>query len=1268
MSGIGEITNNSGNCLTCDSNIASVETSEKYFKAILDVMRTRSEYADKVSAIDSRGIECISLPIRLRDLSQIKSDAVVDRQNHASNRAENEARIFAAGFYNPTDPANVGFYKNHMGPFVEEVKRKFKDTNGMGVRVISQVTFARLFPVMVNLLMKKTPDGADNLVRRRKAKPGTEVVKEDGTVTREYYSVEEIEQAEAELRKEFKAENFYTLDVEYVPFVINDILISAASLMSIKRTDFHEDFEFPEPEQIFDVESESDPLIVKHYNELLRIAKRDLAILELLESRGGKIEELIEVDCNGKEHVQQQGVSNVLSTKEIYLTLLIYVKFIHTLILEFIKTIDEHSNKFGLSKTQISSIIGIDLSGSASPVSEFERLITDPDLIETFQELPIAFQIPDHMIRVLAVGLVRLLCQSSGSGFSETDSSTGSAQLYQATSSYFGYKKTKTPTTTLFEKFFTVEDAPMAIVEGTMLVGILENKVEPLSSYLHRTTSKYINEDGKFMTSIGIIQNAVRYVENAMTNGKKKSVRYDVLNSDFVFSNESLINTVRRLTGYTNLSENNYPFASYKEELTEKNRILSEKRVMISEKISEQYGSCSLQYYIPLPPVPYNDSELAWFKRKCIELGVKISEIQQRNPGYNWDEIHDVFVRLSEMQIANAASTVEDPSVIDKIATLDEQLKVLFKDSGLDSSEQSQLLDLEKKLLSYSNPGKMEFAYEKFEFKLNKDVDLTMNYQLQKCSILVDGVLRSCMSLINDPNGIKIITDYFDPFFRPFATVNIQSFDIKITVFDKIGKNGNTSKVINMAVKFGSTDDTHVCSKFRTIFYTIQNRQTLISVAKDILDIPQERRDFTTSDVPEQLIMHWDRTQEQNDALQGKEKEKTYKFYDAVRGCNEMYPFYDSNGKRILTEEFNKIVRRYNESQEQREKRDAERKIRDEQDRIRRLQEEAEEAERRKDPNYKPREVKKSDNWIMYDEHGNQITGAEMIRRQALGNFDSSLSSLYSRSTKTSETQSSVLKTDGQKKQKRRQDVRNNEVEIVDSQKEELKAVFKTRRVKTTVTEGEWTKIVYNNKEIRVNVKQEPTERVVKTPTEGRGRSFKTPSRFDQRNRRETKPSNNTGRRENRVSSQTRSYDRSTPSGMMSTARSASGRSNRTFSQGSTPNTYHRNPSDSPSLTKRSGPRIGGSSPGGESPHYLQLDRSTFNVESNNGSLAFYQNQPSSPLASSQTGETLLPPSGLFDMSRGKSPSIASQRSTPNFSGVREEQTFETEDLDPDAW
>lgn len=1261
MSGIGEITNNNGNCLTCDSNIASVETSEKYFKAILEAMRACPDYADKVSAIDPRGIECTALPIRLRDLSQIKSDAFVDRQDHASNRAEYEARVFAAGYYNPTDPSNAGFYKNHMGPYVEEVKKRFRETNGKGVLLVSQVTFARLFPVMVNLLMKKTPDGTDNIVRRRKPKPDTEVLHEDGTVTREYYTVEEIEQAEAELRKEYNAENFYTLDVEYVPFVINDVLISAASLMSVKRTDFHDDFEFPDPEEIFNLEEETDPLILKHYGELLRIAKRDIALLEFLESRGGKIEELIINDCAPTEERVLTKSPNLLSTKEIYLTLLIYIKFIHSLVFEFIKVIEANAGKIGLSKNQISTILGTDLSGSKSPVTEFERLITDTDFSDAFQGLPIAFEIPEHMIRVLAVSIVRLMI--SDTDFTESDSTTGSAQLYQATATYFGYKKTKTPTSQLFEKFFTVEGSPMAIVDSTMLLGVLENKIEPLNSYLHRTASKYINDEGKFMMSIGIIQNAVRYVENSMSNGRKRVFRYDISNSDFVFSNESLINTVRRLTGFTNLSENVNPFNSYKDELTEKIRLLNEKRVEISKKISEKYGPCSLQYYIQLPPIPYNDSELAWFRRKCIEIGVKISEIQQRNPGYDWEEVRKVFVSLNETQIKNATSTIEDPLVINAISMFDDQLKTLLKDSGLDSAEQTQLLELESKLLSYSNPQKMEYGYENFEFELNKGVDLTMNYHLQKCSILVNGVLRSCQSLINDPNGIKIIIDYFDPFFRPFATVNTQSFDIKITVSDMVNKNDVNVKIINMAVRFGSTDNTHVCSKFRTIFYSIADRQTLLSVAKDVLDIPQERRDFTISDVPEQFILRWARTEEQNNAMQGKEKEKTYKFYDVVRGCNEMYPFYDSNGKRILIDEFNKVVKRYNESQEQREKRDIERKIRIEEERLRKEKEDAEEAERRKDPNYKPREVKKTDNWTIIDEHGNQITGAEMIRRQALN-------SLVTQYTPSIE-KTSVLKPDDQKRQqKKRQDVRNNEVEIVESQKEELKAVFKTRRVKSIVTEGEWTKIVYNEKEIRVNLKSEPTERVVKTPIEGRGKAFKTPSRFDARNnsyKRDRVINGRNVRGSSQPRGSSRTYDRNTPSGMMSTTRSASGRSNRTFSQGSTPN-YQRNPSDSPSITKRSGPRIGGASPGGESPHYLQLDRSTFNIDASNGSLAFYQNQPSSPLASSQNGDSLLPPSGLFDMSRGKSPSIASQRSTPQFSGVREEQTFEAENLDPDAW
>lgn len=1262
MSGIGEITNNNGNCLTCDSNIASVDTSEKYFKLILDMMRQRPEYADKVSAIDSSGIECTALPIRLRDLSQIKSNAVLDRQDHASKRADHESRIYAAGYYNPNDPENSLFYKNHMPSYTEEVKKRFKDTEGHGVMVVSQVTFARLFPVMVNLLMKKKPDGTDNIVRQRKAKPNSEVVNEDGSVSREYYTLEEIEEAEMKLRKEKNAENFYSLDVEYVPFSMSDFIISAASSMTVfKKADFYDKSMFPEVEEIFslDPEENNDPLMVQHYEYLMKIANRDMALLDILEKRGGKIEELIHLDCSGVEKKKSNN-ENSLSMKEIYITLLIYIRFLHTFAFEFIKTINFYSNHTDLGKSFISSILGVTLNDQNSPVSQFEEIITSNEAKDYFKSSAIAFQIPDHMLRVLLISIVRLFSGSSLTALDENNSSIG--KLLEGVSNFFGYKSLTHITSDVFDNFFLIEGAPTAIVDTKSFIGTLENRYEPINSYMYRTAPKYMDDEGKFTMAIGIINSSVRYIEN-----NRNSFRYDILNSNFIFSNESLINTVKHLTNFNNLNDTMYPFVSYKNEIMKKINTLTEERIAISNEISLTYGPCSLQYYMTLPPIPYSDSELAWFKRKCIELNVHLNELQQRNPGYDWELVHNVFVNLTEMQIKNAKSDVENPLLIESIQEFDMRLKSLLKNSGLDSSEVEQLLSLESKLLSYSKPETMEFGYEPFEFKFNKDVDLTMNYHLDKSSILINGHVRSCKSLMNDSNGIKILVDYFDPFFRPFATININNYSITVGIIEVVNKNGTTKNVINMAVRFGSTDDTHVCSKFRTFFHTIANRETLFSVSKDILEIPQQRKDFGISDVPEQFSLHWARTIGQNEAMQGNEKEKTFKFYDKVRGCNDMYPFYNNNAKKILSEEFTKVVKKYNDSCEQREKRERER--REEHERKQKEQKELE-----KNPDYKKpvKNVQRNELWTTIDEHGNRITGAEMIRRQAslnLTNVSSNVDfngqeNLDIKNRQNIEFKDHQKSVFGQKSiQKKRQDVRNNEVEIVESQKEELKTVFKTRRIKDKIVEDGWTKIVYHNKEILVNLKQESHERLNKTPIENRGGGFKTPGRFDQRDKRETKKNNRNS------SGNHGNYHRNTPvthSGM-------SNRSNKTFSQGSTPNNQvyynQRNPSASPSLTKRSGPAVGAASPGGESPHYLQLDRNLFNVNSSSGNLAFYHNQPSSPVISStQQSENFLPPSGVFDMGRSQSPSIGSERSTPHYSSMREQQTFDVEVLDTKDW
>lgn len=910
------IKESNGYCITADSNFASKGTCEQFYADLLNKAKSTPGLADFFSAEDSSSYETITLPLGLRNLSLIDSALTTHRENYADERAELESRLYAAEFYPPNNPEYASFYSNFMRSMIEDVKNKFSGVVGSNpVSVVSQISFSRLSQTLVNLLLMKKPDGTDNIVRRRKAKPGSEVINEDGSVSYEYYTLDEIAEGEKELYVQRNAHNYHFIDVDYVPFTYDYLLLSAASLINAKRTERNADIELPTVDEIFTEDDDYDPVFNEQLRELAMIAKRDLTLIDIIESRNASILELIHADSKGVEPLQ--STSNNLSFREIYINLLMYVRVIISIAVDLIKIIREYSTQSGLTNKMINVILGLELTDEnpENCMSILEKHLNDEEFSSMLASMPLMFRFNEHFFRILLVTLIKRATIGSG---------VKNEAIIEKFSTHIGYKKDTSPFGQLIRNFFSEMELSVpesSIIDNKSLINTIEGHKEPIISYLYRTAEKYLDvETGKFKIEPSIIDSTLKLIESYVS-GKKATQKYDILNSDFVFSLDSLINTVKRLSGVSSLTEDYHVFREYKKALEEKTNKLNYLRKEISEELDNIYGQSFSRFYIDLPPIPYDINERKWAARKCLEIEANISSITQINQTFDWMSFRDAFRNLEFQTERLANSDIEDPSIINDVAIGQRNFDECCLQCGLDDSNLAKLKNLEKSLLYYSNLDRIKFGFEKFDFKFDKAVGETMRYQIGKTYIIHQGVLKPVQSLLTNPDFNQIMYDYFRPFFEPFATTNVQAFEILFEVHQRqaVNKNkelrsDNVSQLVTdviMIVKFGCSDDTHICSKFRTKFYCIRDTKRLFLEAKKKLNVAIEKTDFSYNEVPNEFMIRWDRTKEQNVALAGSLGEKTYKLYNKARGCDEKYPFYDSNGMNIIRRSFDIVSEKY---------------------------------------------------------------------------------------------------------------------------------------------------------------------------------------------------------------------------------------------------------------------------------------------------------------------------------------------------------------------
>lgn len=917
MSDNGVIKESNGYCITADSNFASKGTCEQFYANLLNEAKKTPGLADFFSAEDSSSYETITLPLGLRNLSQVDQSLTSHRENYGNERAELESRLYAADFYPPNDPEHAAFYSSFMPGMIDDVKGKFSGTSGGNpISVVSQISFSRLSRTLVNLLLMKKPDGTDNIVRRRKAKPNSEIINEDGSISYEYYTSDEIAEGEKKLYDEKNAQNYRFIDVGYVPFTYDYLLLSAASLISAKRTERNSEIELPSVDDIFVEDEDNDPVLNEQLRELATIANRDLTLIDIIESRNASIFDIIHADCRG-DQPSQQNKSSSLTLREIYINLLMYIRVIIFIAVDLIKIVREYGVQSTTSNKIINVILGIELVNETNKgyMATLEELLNSEEISEMLESMPLMFRFNEHFFRILLVNLVRRATIGSG---------VKTEAIVEKFATHIGYTKPDAPIGILIRNLFSKMELSVpesSIIDNKSLINTVLGRKEPIVSYIYRTAEKYLDmETGRFKVEPAIIDSTLKSIE-ASVSGKKSTQKYNILESDFVFSLDGLIDTIKRLSGVDSLNEDSPIFKTYKRELDEKTIKLNDLRKQISEDLDKIYGQSFSRFYINLPPIPYDTNERKWAARKCLEIEANINIITQINQAFNWIEFRDALRNLEFQSERLANSDVENPAIINDVSIAQKNFDNLCMTCGLDDSNLSKLKNLEKSLLYYSNLDKIKFGFTKFDFKFDKGVDQFMRYQIGKTYIIHQGSLKSVQSLLPNPDFNQIMYEYFRPFFEPFATTNVQAFDLTFEVQQRQVANKNkeitrdnvgqlVSDVI-MTVKFGCTDDTHICSKFRTRFYCIKDTKILFLEAKKKLGIPIEKTDFSYNEVPIEFMIKWDRTKEQNTALAGSLGEKTYKLYDVARGCDEKYPFYDSSGMNIVRKAFEMASERY---------------------------------------------------------------------------------------------------------------------------------------------------------------------------------------------------------------------------------------------------------------------------------------------------------------------------------------------------------------------
>lgn len=974
-----------GACVTLDSNFASAVTVENFFKLFLQRLQSDDQTSHQFATENLSELDVTVIPIGLRDLGAIKSEHTKKRDNYASERAEYECGAYASLFAPKEDPKYSEFYRRGFyKTFSTMVADKFANVrNTSTIKILSDVSYARVGEAMVNILLGYNLKGELNLVRRRKINPETVVKDESGNIVSfEYYTEEEINNHRTLLYKELADEiDFHDLDIGYIPNKIANIVMNLSVISSCKRQNqqaIPADFDV---RTIFDL-NHPNPRIRMMYVFLLQNAITDLATLDRIETRTqGKysINDIIHFDSVQKELRENNLVKESLSMKEIYVTYLIYMKYIVILAEPLIAICDTLEDE----SLSVNEKVGL-VEHEDSYINKISSILVDLDAVQMIcDESLIFFNLPDYVARYLTFFIARAFTsvsvtqEETGFKFDFTSLSTKQEAVFKVASSVLALKNYDTENLSVnpfFKMFFDKLDRDTFVnliinsqdddedkmstnevlsffnkvysnknnksfceIHNGNMLKILTDKIENLNCYIYRNTHKYMLEDGTFSYDIALIENVVSYFIAKSSHHRKNNITpFSISGKKIIFNIEIFLDTIRRITGISSIDINTDPISQYKKIIDVNMALIDSKSKNVSTQLDAMFGESFIRPIVALPEIPYDDEERRWAVQKCDDLEVEAESIisfSSAPEGFEWNTFREAYNVFRDASEEYAKSDVENPALIKQIQEAETLFNQFSESCGLDSSQLERLKNVYQGLYSYSRLDKMRFSFKPFEFKFNTEIGFdmefvisdnvialpNMNGELDESGLKKRFITKTVQVIAKLYNGKKILDDYFRPFFEPFAKTNKESFKVDVVIHDSNDSDGLKKNVTILKVKFGAVKDLHECLKFRTFFFSIRDKNILFEIVREIMNIDKnDTKKIAINNIPKQFIIRWNKTREQAAALSGTDKSKTFKFYDEAKGCVERYPFFDDAGPRIIRDAFNVEIAKFLRSKERR--------------------------------------------------------------------------------------------------------------------------------------------------------------------------------------------------------------------------------------------------------------------------------------------------------------------------------------------------------------
>lgn len=923
-----------GSCISADSNFASATTCLEFYNRTLEALKENKLTTSVFSLLNNSAFEANVMPINLHNLSGIESKYTKRRDNFATERAVYEATDYALKQLprNDYEDKHKVYYDKFFKNYENEVKNYFdkcsqgkgrtlhKSENANPIKILSQESYAKLNEELVSFLLKNKPDGTKNLVRRIKVDPESISIDENGNETFSYYTKEQIAQHEQKLFSDINSElKIESIDVSYCSVIGTDIVMQLASLASTDSKVHTNVFNLDEFKSSINLTTEE---CRKFFDKLVERAESDLP----------KLEKIVELQSNGNRSIRNlinkndENVVDPLFEKSLniydrYITYLSYMKYLLLLIEPIFHFIHQVMDaKYPLNKNTFDELLGRSNFNDEDEddINNYNQFLRKQ--LSSFEEHLdsdkfIYFTIPNKLVKFL---MHQLLSQILLQVFDKKQHEIFMSSFYNAIpydsenainfSSVFS-KKTESKSSLIFR-----EDMDFGFIRAAVT-----GKSEIPVNYILRSLDKYFDENG-FTNAASLIETTCQFeiYRNSNQRSKKQPSTFEIkdeIGFRFIFDVQLLLDTVLKIVNVTTTTMSFEPYKNYTAISTEIKKNIDKATAEISKSVDEKFGQRFNRYYIPLPPIPYDNNEKVWAKRKCEDLKDSIKKIwsdikiQVKNEDEFKKELKKNFREaLRERDLAATIfneSNFEDPTMIENIKSTERTFKTACEILNNDESRLQKLILLEQNLYKYENLDTFQFVFNPFKLKFNPNIGTEMDFVITNCQLLFDSstIPINVSSIVASPDGEQRVADYFKPFFEPFSKINKSSFSVVVSKEKIKDKNGIIEKIM-LKVTFGSSIDLYECSKFRTRFFTIQNYKKLFEATNTILGTSIPINEMSLNKVPKQLIVKWSRTFEQIGVTQGDDKSKTFKFYDESRGCDEKYPFYDTYGTDFIADKF----------------------------------------------------------------------------------------------------------------------------------------------------------------------------------------------------------------------------------------------------------------------------------------------------------------------------------------------------------------------------